>query len=107
MAVVDINITQVAGTRVCIVNPTQLQPGDKVRWVNTTQDEVVVIFPHKSGLGAHVFCHTVAANDDYRHQAAAGKKNPVGPPETFRYAVFCQSTGRFAVGGSDPEIIVM
>jgi hypothetical protein len=107
MAVVNIAVTQVPGTKVCYVPAPTIQQGDKVTWTNTTTDDVVLLFPHTVGLGSHVFSHVIAAGQTYHHLAPADKKNPAGPEERFRYALFCRSAGRFAVGGSDPEIIVM
>ena len=100
---VDINIIQVAGTKVCIVDQVSLNPGDKVRWVNQTNDAASVFFPHTFGLGASVFCHTISANSDYRHQAVAGKKNPGGPPESFRYAVYCNASAHSPWGARTPR----
>jgi hypothetical protein len=107
MTVVNIDISQILLTNVCfVINPT-IQQGDKVTWTNRTTADVVLLFPHTAGLGANVFCHTIAAGQTYHHQATANKRNPAGNPEVFRYALFCHSAGRFAIGGSDPEIIVM
>jgi hypothetical protein len=109
MTVVNIDIVQLLPINLCfVVNPT-IQQGDKVTWTNKTTADVVLLFPHTAGLGPNVFCHTIAAGQTYHHLAAANKRNPApgSAQEVFRYALFCHSVGRFAIGGSDPEIIIM
>ena len=107
MAIVDINIVK-ASARVCIVDPAQLAAGDTARWHNQTGDDVIVFFPHDNVLGnaAKHFFTTIPDKASHHAPGAAAKKNAAGPPEPYPYVIFCAATNRFAVGGSDPEIIV-
>ena len=108
MASVDIYVVKASG-RVCIVDQAQLNPGDTVCWHNQTGDDIIVFFPHADVLGKpskHFFA-TIKDKAPLPHAGAATKKIPAGPPEQYSYAIFCLATGRFAVGGSDPEIIIM
>jgi len=105
MAIVDINVVK-ASSRVCIADQAQLNPGDTVRWNNLTGDDIIVFFPHDDRLSSKHFFKTVVDKDKLHHTGGAAKKNPAGPPESYSYVIFCVATGRFAVGGSDPEIII-
>ena len=108
MAIVDINIVK-ASANVCIADQVQLNPGDTARWVNQTGDSVILFFPHEDvfGKGSKHFFATVPDKASHHPAGAATKKNPAGPAEKYTYVIFCRATNRFAVGGSDPEIIVM
>jgi len=96
-------------SRVCVADPVKLQPGDTIRWVNRTGGDIVVFFPHDNVLGNSTghFHHKVNSGSSYSHPGQATRKNPTGPSEQYNYVIFCAVTNRFAVGGSDPEIIVM
>jgi hypothetical protein len=108
MAYVDIEIRQLLGTRVCFARPARLQPGQRVRWINRTKGDAVVFFPHTTGLGPRIFCRTISPGKSYKHQAPARKTNPdQDEPESFHYAIYCHWRRGFAIGGSDPEIMVM
>ena len=95
-------------SRVCVADPVALAPGDTVRWVNQTGDDIIVFFPHDNTLGNSTghFHHKVAKNASYAHPGAASKQTPSGPAERYSYVIYSAATKRFAVGGSDPEIII-
>lgn len=107
MAIVDINVVKASG-RVCIADPAQLNQGDTVRWNNQTGGDIIVFFPHDDVLGNATkhFFNTIADKASHHHTGGARKKNAAGPAEQYSYAIYCLATGRFAVGGSDPEIII-
>jgi len=114
MASIDVNIwiaTDAMGrpSRVCVADRVQLAPGDTVRWVNKTGGDVIVFFPHDNVLGnatAH-FHHKIANGGSHAQPGGATRRTPPGKPEQYSYSIYCMATNRFAVGGSDPEIIVM
>ena len=95
--------------RVCVADPVELQPGDTVKWVNKTGDDIVVFFPHDNVLGPTTghFHNKIPNGASHAHPGAATRKTPPGRKEQYNYSIFCFATNRFAVGGSDPEIIVM
>lgn len=43
----------------------------------------------------------------YEHPGGAKRQTTGNQPERYAYAVYCEATRNFAIGGSDPEIIVM
>ena len=104
MAIVDITIDKVTST-VCTVSPgsagLSLAAGDEVRWINNTNDHVIVFFPHDNvlGLGKEHFHKKIDRHGKYPHPGGAAQAG------TFRYVIFCKETGTFAVG-SDPEIVI-
>ena len=96
-------------SKVCIADRVKLAPGDTVRWVNNTPGDIIVFFPHDNVLGnttAH-FHHKIASGASHAHPGAAARRTAAGPEEQYSYSIYCAATKRFAVGGSDPEIIVM
>lgn len=107
MAQVNITITKVS-PRVCLVDQQTLNSatGDKANWINHTGDEVIVFFPHDDVLGAGAsgrhFHKQVPKGGNYTHP------DPANPAKKgrFPYAIYCSATQNFAIGGSDPEIIV-
>lgn len=130
MAKVDIPIDKVT-SRVCVVKTKELdsKKGQRANWVNNTGKAVVVFFPHddvfdedgdskgkragrrgkraggtkqREGKTGKRFFQLIPKDGEYKTGPVNGNKT--GP---FRYAVFCFATGRFAIGGSDPEIIVL
>ncbi len=113
MASKDVNVwiavdSNGTASRVCVADPVKLAPGDKLRWVNNTGDDIIVFFPHDNVLGNTTghFHHKVPKNAAYAHPGAAARQTPPGSPEPYSYVIYCAATNRFAVGGSDPEIIV-
>lgn len=84
----------------CTVSPSKvpLVIGQKVTWHNTTNDEVVVLFPHDGLSTAKGFKQPINAHDEATSKPAKKKG-------TFKYYIWCEETGNFAVG-TDPEIIV-
>ena len=111
MASKDVNIwiaVDGAGnpSRVCVADPVALAPGDTVRWVNKTGGDIIVFFPHDNVLGNAHFHHKVSKTIPYPHPGAASKQTPGGPAEKYSYAIYSTATNRFAVGGSDPDIII-
>jgi hypothetical protein len=114
MASKDVNVwmaTDANGraSRVCVADPVKLAPGDTVRWVNKTGGDIIVFFPHDNVLGNSTghFHHKIAKGATHAHPGAAARQTPPGPEEQYSYSIYCTVTKRFAVGGSDPEIIVM
>ena len=107
MAIVDINVVK-ASAKVCIADQAQLSPGDTARWINQTGDDIILFFPHGDvlGKGSKHFFVTIPDRTSHHHAGTAAKKNAGGPPEQYTYVIFCAATSKFAVGGSDPEIII-
>jgi len=113
MAVVTIRISRWKPTQsVCLVETATVNPADTVTWQNDTADDVIVFFPHDDvfGAGSRHFHKTIqppaSGHNTYAHAGGAQKKNAGGPPEHYQYVVFCKETMTFAIGGSEPEIIV-
>jgi hypothetical protein len=113
MAIVDINVWRALDangnpSRVCVANPGVLAPGDTPRWNNNTGGDIIVFFPHDNVLGNATghFHHKIAANGSHHHNHGATRRTAPGKPEQYSYAIYCAATNRFAVGGSDPEMIV-
>jgi hypothetical protein len=102
-SVFDITISVQAG--VAKATKVTAKPGDNVNWVNNTGDRVILFFPHDGifSLGSH-FHHSIGKNGHHQPlttivaQPVAKKHCP--------YAIWCDATGTFAIGNSDPEIIV-
>jgi hypothetical protein len=77
---------------------------DTVEWRNRTGDRVVVFFPH-----ANVFGTTLLKDVADGSSSGAFPVTLVvgaGNSKTFRYGIWCDQTDDWAVGNSDPEIIV-
>jgi hypothetical protein len=113
MARKDVNVwiaTDANGqpSRVCVADPASLDRGDTVRWVNNTGGDIIVFFPHARVLGrsrGH-FHHKVTRGESYSHPGRAARRTRGRKPEQYSYSIYCSVTKRFAVGGSDPEIII-
>jgi hypothetical protein len=111
--IVDINVwiavdNNGKASRVCVADVGTLNNGDTLRWVNKTGGDIIVFFPHDNVLGNATghFHHKVANNASYHHAGAAARRTPPGEEEQYSYAIYCAAMNRFAVGGSDPEIII-
>jgi hypothetical protein len=114
MASKDVNVWMAVdangkASRVCVADPVSLAPGDTVRWVNNTGADIIVFFPHDNVLGNATghFHHKIATGASHAHAGGAARRTAPGKPEQYSYSIYCSATNRFAVGGSDPEIIVM
>lgn len=103
-----VDVTRVAGTRVCVANPVTVDTtqADTIAWRNNTNDDIIVFFPHDG-----VFDHN--GKTHFHHKInrggppfSAGRADAGKAGRTFRYVIFCLETGTFAVGGSDPEVII-
>ena len=113
MAIVNIKVWNAVDSnggpsRICVADPGKISAGDTVRWSNQTGDDIIVFFPHDNVLGNSTkhFFHKIGDKSSHHHTGSATKKNSAGPPERYPYAIYCVATGRFAVGGSDPEMII-
>jgi hypothetical protein len=75
---------------------------DNVIWKNLTKDEIVVMFPKGAfaPLANHV-TQVVAPGGNVNLPIDAG-----ATLQNYSYVVFCRETNSFAIGNSDPEIIV-
>jgi hypothetical protein len=95
-------------SRVCVADPVSLDRGDSVRWVNNTGGDIIVFFPHAKVLGRSKghFHHKVGKNESYTHEGKAARRTRGSKPEKYSYSIYCSATQRFAVGGSDPEMII-
>ena len=114
MASKDVNVWRALDqngnpSKICVADSVKLAAGDTVRWVNSTGGDIIVFFPHDNVLGNSTghFHHKVANGASYAHAGGASRRTPPGPEEQYSYSIYCTVTKRFAVGGSDPEIIVM
>ena len=91
------------GTECRVVPPSVvLDHNDTIAWLNLTGDDVTVLFPHAGVFANHANAFAQTLNDQNKHDP--GQASNV--TKAFPYAVFCKATGTFAVGNSDPEIIV-
>lgn len=89
----------------CVVVPPSvvLEQGDSIRWVNVTGSPATVLFPHANVFGANAFSARMDNTNNNKHAPA----NPAGNvTQQFPYRIFCEATNAFALGNSDPEIIV-
>ncbi|MBI3004734.1 MAG: hypothetical protein HYY49_04890 [Ignavibacteriales bacterium] len=86
----------------CIVDPGSVQVGTAaidVEWRNETQDEIeVFVLSRHLGRPKPI---TINPSDTGRI-----KVHPKVPTGRFTYAIYCHQTNSFAVGGSEPEMIV-
>ena len=92
------------GTECRVVPPSVvLDHNDTISWLNLTGDDVTVMFPHAGVFGVH-------AGAAFAQSVGHGNKHDPGAVQNLTqacpYCVFCQVTGTFALGNSDPEIIV-
>ena len=80
--------------------------GDKVNWINTTADDAIVFFPHDGvfGAGSLHFHHTIPSGKPFQPKKAIVKQ--LVKKRICNYAIWCQESMSFAIGNSDPEIIV-
>jgi hypothetical protein len=82
------------------------KPGDNVNWINTTTAKAIVFFPHGGvfGSGSGHFHHQIKDGDSFKPARAVVRQST--RKRTCRYAIWCEETHAFAIGNSDPEIIV-
>ena len=79
--------------------------GDTVKWFNLTGGGATVIFPHDGVFGVGVpgqgFGQRIKDTQDHQpgNPVQAGLRH-------CPYKIYCEITDSFAVGSSDPEIIV-
>ncbi len=101
-----ITITVVPHTSICIASPgsAPVDAGGKVSWTNHTGDLVTVYFPHDGVLGRRRFEKDIEDGETYIHPEPAKKKG--SGEQRYAYAVYSEVTRNFAIGGSDPDIIV-
>lgn len=91
---------------ICVVEKVHVVPGDKVCWDNQTGKPIDILFPDHGLLKIRHIGH------------GAGQTNPADQPEiqkvpvdsskplSYFYAVYSHRLKKFAVGGSEPEMIV-
>lgn len=100
-----VEVSIVSGTDICVVKPGifHLGAGNNIRleWKNSTGGEVVVYLPEDD---------LDAVDREVRIPDGNTKgttfRNPRGTGSHYSYAVYCCQTKSFAVGGSEPEMIV-
>ncbi len=101
-----VTITVVPQTSICIAAPgsAPVGVGGKVSWTNNTGGLVTVYFPHDGVLGRRRFEKDIEDGETYIHPEPAKKKG--SGEQRYTYAVYSEITKNFAIGGSDPDIIV-
>ena len=104
MAAKEVSVSLIDG--ICTVPSVTLGPNDNIRWKNETGDDIHIFVPvdkkHGNGPLNGGFNRSVPNNAS----ADSGPPIHVTAPTNYSYAIYCTATGVFAVGGSDPQIIV-
>jgi hypothetical protein len=114
MAQVDITIKKTSsGCKVLPPYPS-LQVGDTINWRNRTGARIIVFFPHDTALGtvvagvpnpkAHFHLRIPAGGNDGPAEGALSQG--AGTVVSFPYVIWCNATNDWAIGSSDPEIII-
>lgn len=103
-----VKLTNVGG--MFVVNPPALmvKPGTEIHFANTTSGKVLVFVPQAGDLFAKKPPWEVIEIPRSKTPRKIGTVavQPVDFPQVFSYAVFVASDESFAVGGSNPRIIV-
>ncbi len=87
------------------VDPSVLhvRSGETVDFANVTEKDVRIFFPKRGLFGTDL--------EDVKSGAKTRPLTVLPPkpdkPVTYHYAVFCDETDSFAVGGSNPKIILL
>jgi hypothetical protein len=91
------------GKRFCEVEPGDLpvKNGDKVEFFNDTGMGIVLFFGNPALFG--VPSVPLKPRDTF----GPAPLGPLPAKKSFQYAVYCERTASFAVGGSNPRIIVV
>ncbi|MEW6337107.1 MAG: hypothetical protein ACOY3Y_01390 [Acidobacteriota bacterium] len=103
-----VRLTAVGG--MYVVNPPALmvKPGTEIYFTNSTPDRVLVFVPQARELFVRKPAWEVIEVPRSRTPKKLGTvaAQPVDFPQVYSYAVFVASDESFAVGGSNPRIIV-
>jgi hypothetical protein len=79
--------------------------GDTVLWRNRSTDRIVVFVPSTDPFGA-VHSEDIKNSADSKTPSTVSYNPSSGNSKTFPYAIWCDATNDWAVGNSDPEIII-
>ena len=98
------NVTVSLVNGVPTVPKASLQRGDTLTWTNDTGGDITVFVPLNTGRGNGPFNGMITrsasnAGTTPPSPAAAGNQST-----SYIYAIYCQATNSFAIGGSDPQI---
>jgi len=89
--------------KICVVDPPDLSvsSGDTVEFVNSTEAALRIFFAKRD-----LFDAELASVGKIASVKLHVKASPPLRPVVYHYAVFCDETDSFAVGGSNPRIIL-
>jgi plastocyanin len=89
--------------KLCAVDPGTLEvrSGETVEFANATSAELRIFFARKDLFDVEL----VAVERGSSRKLLVTAKPPAGPV-VYHYSVFCDETDSFAVGGSNPRIIL-
>jgi len=100
----EVVVKRVENTGICVVIPGSFhtQGINRVEWINETGGDIDILVPDgRVGARRKHLSHKPNGPDkgiDFIPQGGNGEEYP--------YAVYCHATRSFAVGGSEPEMIV-